>query len=84
MGDGGKSGRATLEEMAEACREQADRISSSLKIHADLYPDHKPDMKAHRDVFVLESAAHVFRAMATYEDKSRKFVIDLLKEHGRG
>lgn len=72
--------------MADACQSQADRIASSLRTHADLYPDHRPDQDAYRMVFVLESAATVFRIMATgaNEARSRKFVEDLLREHARG
>ena len=71
--------KATLEQMADACQDCADREAASIKFHEGLHPTMPPDQKAYRTILELESAAHVLRAMGTYPDESRKFVAGLLK-----
>lgn len=76
--------KATLEEMADACQDEADRITLSLEEHTRRYPHHPPDNAGYRKAHVLNSAALIFRVMGTFEDRSRKFITDLMAEHRRG
>ena len=76
--------KATLVEMAEAIQEEAEHLHGILRHHQKEFPDQPADPLRSRKKLVLDSAAHVLRIMATYEDQSRRFVAGLIEEHGRG
>lgn len=43
-----------------------------------------PAPERERRVFVLQSVVRLLATLATFEDKSRKFVAGLIEEHRRG
>lgn len=76
--------KATLEEMAEACQDEADSARWKLKNYYAQNPNSPPWPSLERDVLVWNSAAQILRTMGTYEDESRRFVAGLLKRHADG
>lgn len=69
--------------MMEAVRDEADRAGGMLLFDEGREPPRPPDPALVRRVFVLRSVVYVLSAMATFEERSRKFVGELLAEHGR-
>lgn len=76
--------KASLAEMAAIVDEMAEHERGILAHYLKFMPDAPPDMPRLRRAFVLESCANVLRIMATFEDKSRKFIGGLIAEHSRG
>jgi len=76
--------KPTLEDMAEACEDQASYQRGILKHYYEFYPDAPPQPGREHDVAALEAAAQLMRVMGTYPDESRKFVAGLLRKHRDG
>lgn len=76
--------KVSLAEMADACRGQADHIRGVLAHYATFYPTAPPDNIRFQQARAFESAANVLGIMAASEDRSRKFVAQLIADHGRG
>jgi hypothetical protein len=75
--------KATLEEMATVCQDIADHEQCLLDHHYREYPHNPPWADRERRILVLTSAAHLFRVLATFEDRARAFVSGLIEEHRR-
>ncbi|MEX0684034.1 MAG: hypothetical protein WD472_11360 [Dehalococcoidia bacterium] len=69
--------------MATFCQDRADAVRVSLQHHYEHFPSQPPDTRGEREAFVFERAATVFRVLATFEDRFRKFFDGLLREHRR-
>jgi hypothetical protein len=69
--------------MAELLTEIADHEQGLLSHHYEHYSAMGPDPVREKRVQALNSAASTFRIMGTFEDRSRKFVGELIAEHGR-
>lgn len=76
--------KPTLEEMADACQLEADRVHGFLKHYEEYFPTMRPDQVRYRQMEVWESAAQLLRILGTYSDDSRVFVAGLLKRHQAG
>ena len=76
--------KATLEEMATACQDEAENLFVALRMSEKQFPDLPPNTTIYRRIFVFESAANLLRIMGTFPDQSRPFVGKLIEEHGRG
>jgi hypothetical protein len=73
--------KPTLEEMAEACDDEASRLRGMLKHIYEFYPDAPPRPEREHEIAVFDAAAHLMRVLGTYEDESRKFIAGLIKRH---
>lgn len=73
--------KASLEEMATAVQDEADRYWVTGSFYRKHFPDLPPDERIDRKLFVLERAAELLRLMGTFEDQSRMFIVGLKKEH---
>ncbi len=74
------AGRVSLETMAEAAQDRAVFHAGA----ADLCREHgvPSGFERHRkDAETFQAMAKMFRIMATFEDRSRKFVTELLAEY---
>ena len=73
--------KPTLEEMADLAQESADEARSRAAHYSSVYPD--PVWHKHwtRQAEIAEASAFTFRVLATFEDRSRKFVAGLIAEH---
>lgn len=76
--------KISLADMAEVAEEEARHASDRADFYSEREPN-APMFAVHRRrALALERTAHTLRILATFEDKSRKFVAGLLEEHRRG
>lgn len=71
--------KPTLDEMAEACQQQADSLRYHLTHRYNPYHPGKPNLAWEHEVEVWEAAALTLRVAGTDEDGFRKFIAQGLK-----
>jgi len=70
--------KPTLEEMAEACLEEAFTRSGRLKRLYREFPNSPPDPKRERDVVMWEAMGEIFAIGWRHEDEFRRFIAGLM------
>lgn len=78
--------RVPLAEIVEVLDDHELRLQTSLDFYGARYPDRPlpPTDPRLREVRAMKIAADVMRIMASYENRSRDFVAQLLKDYAEG
>jgi hypothetical protein len=78
--------RTTLAEMVEVLDDEASDWKARLERYAEQHPDEPLPPTHHwmKKARAFKGAADVLRIMGSYEDKSRAFVAQLIKDYSEG
>lgn len=70
--------------MAAAAQERAEYHADSAHHYATEFVDPARHAEHHRQAAIFDAMARLLRILGSFEDRARKFVAGLIKEHGRG